>query len=66
LITIDGEFEDDSTYGSQIKITRRMWVLIDDKPPYLSVSLTKNVKLLNENVFSRNYEWISSYFLNLD
>lgn len=44
LITIDGNFEADFTYGSQIKVTKRMRVL-EDKPPYLSVSPIKNVKL---------------------
>lgn len=46
LITSDGEFEDDFTYGSQIKVIGRMRVP-ENKPPYLSVSSVKNVKLLD-------------------
>lgn len=46
LITIDGELEDNFTYGSQIKVTGRMRVP-EDKSPYLSVSSIKNVKLLD-------------------
>ncbi|XP_011872568.1 PREDICTED: uncharacterized protein LOC105564644 [Vollenhovia emeryi] len=46
LITLDGKFEDDFTYGSQIMVTGRMRVL-DNKPPYLSVSSIRNIKLLD-------------------
>lgn len=46
LVTIDGDFEDDITYGSEIKVTGRMRVP-DNKPPYISVSSVKNVKLLD-------------------
>jgi len=47
LITNDGEFKDEFTYGSKIKITGRMRIS-EDKPPYLSVSSINNVKLVNE------------------
>ncbi|KMQ82925.1 hypothetical protein RF55_21447 [Lasius niger] len=51
LITNDGKLEDDFTYGSEIKVTGRMQVS-DNKPPYLSVSSIKNIKLLDSEKIS--------------
>lgn len=46
LITCNGEFEDNFTYGSPIKVIGKMQVP-EDKPPYLSVSSVKNVQLID-------------------
>ncbi|XP_029154747.1 uncharacterized protein LOC114937213 [Nylanderia fulva] len=46
LITCNGEFEDNFTYGSPIKVIGKMQVP-ENKPPYLSVSSVENVQLID-------------------
>src|SRR5436190_19871451 len=65
LVTNDGEFEDDFTYGSQIKVTEKMRVPADDKPPFGFLSKRRKITRWQKNIISGIFKWISSYPINV-